>query len=143
MGTRIINMTTSISRRGFLKLAVGGLAVIGVPTSLTAYGTQIEPYDVELTRLDIVLPNLAPPFDGMKIAQVSDFHLGEWITVDHMLSIVKQVSSLAPDAIMLTGDIFGIRQRSTPRQVIQVLEAFSAPEGVFVIMGNRDYWAGD
>lgn len=136
-------MSEHVSRRRFLKLAAGGLLAIGIPSSLTAYAADVEPYAVGLTTLTLPLPHLSPRFDGMKIVQVSDLHLGEWITLDHMLAVSRQVNSLGADLIVVTGDIFGIRQRGTPAQVVRVLESFSAPEGVLAIMGNRDYWAGN
>src|SRR5215510_221104 len=136
-------MSTLLSRRKFLKLAAAGAATLAIPSALTAYAAEVEPYAVELTELSIPLANLPARFDGMRIVQASDFHMGEWITVDHMLSVVQQIQSLAPDLIVLTGDIFGFRRKNTPAEVIRVLSAFSAPDGVLAIMGNRDYYAGN
>jgi hypothetical protein len=59
-------MTEKMTRRRFLKVALGGtlgLGAVGIGGS--AYATRIEPYALEIVRLTVPLPGLDPAFDGL------------------------------------------------------------------------------
>jgi predicted MPP superfamily phosphohydrolase len=134
-------MAKNMSRRRFLQLALGstlGLGTLGIGGS--AYATRVEPYAIEVTHLTLPLRNLPAAFDGLKLVQLSDWHLGDWMTTEHMLTIASQVNSLKPDVIVATGDFVSRIWRPTPSSVTHSLEAFQAPEGVFAVLGNHDHW---
>src|SRR4051794_20806232 len=98
-------MSNTMSRRKFLKIAVGGVLGTGIPAiGGSAYITRIEPYSLSLSRVEVSLPHLAPTFDGMTIAQISDIHLGEWMNRERLMPVVRQVNALQPDIIAITGD---------------------------------------
>lgn len=130
-----------MSRRNFLKVALGGTLGLGaLSIGGTAYATRMEPYALEITHLTLPLPNLPPAFEGLTLVQISDLHLGEWMTTEHMLVIADQVNALKPDVIAVTGDFVSRIWRPIPSAVTQSLEAFRAPEGVFAVLGNHDHW---
>ena len=134
-------MAEKMSRRSFLKAALGstlGLGALGIGG--TAYATRVEPYALEITHLTLPLPNLPPAFDGLTVAQISDWHLGDWMTSEHMLTIAEQVNALKPDVIVATGDFVSRIWRPTPSAITHSLEALQAPEGVFAVLGNHDHW---
>jgi len=51
---------------------------------------------------------LPAAFDGYTITQISDLHLGEWMTLDRMMTVVQEVNALNADAIVITGDFISM-----------------------------------
>jgi uncharacterized protein len=131
----------SVSRRKFLKLSVGGVVGLGVPTVLGgAYATNIEPEALEITRLYIALRNLPKPFDGMTLVQISDLHMGDWMTSRRLLDIVQRVNALQPDIIAITGDFVSGGNPDMAVEMGRVVSQLTARERIFAILGNHDYW---
>jgi predicted MPP superfamily phosphohydrolase len=86
---------------------------------------------------------LAPAFDSYRIVQLSDLHLaeGKLLTPDRLEVIIQRVNRLRPDLILITGD-FVSHVDATSRDGISRLRRLDAPDGVFAITGNHDYWSG-
>lgn len=82
--------------------------------------------------------NLPDELSGLKIAHVSDFHIGELITPTHLEHIVKATNELQPDLIALTGDFIDFSNQYLPA-VTELLTQFEAPHGVYLVLGNHDY----
>lgn len=134
-------MPLKFSRRKFLRAAlttVGGFGIAGIGG--TAYITNVEPGFLDITRIDVPLPNLLKALDGLTIVQVSDWHLGEWMTLDKMLGIAKQTNDLNPDVIVFTGDFMSYVQPTTISDITHSVQAFKAREAVLAILGNHDHW---
>jgi predicted MPP superfamily phosphohydrolase len=102
--------------------------------------TQIDKA-IEITHLNITLPKLPPHFDGLSIVQVSDWHLGQWMTIDRIMAISQLINDLRPDIIVVTGDFVGLLTPDSPSDLTRALATLHAPEGIFAILGNHDYWA--
>src|SRR5260221_7673605 len=133
-------MANKISRRRFLKRAGGSVLGLG----LTAIGgsawiTKIEPDLVEITLVTIPLPNLPASFDGMTLVQVSDWHLGQWMTLDRMLAIARQANALQPDILVMTGDFLSIFLSTTYNDITQSIGAFTAREAGLAVLRNHDH----
>lgn len=82
---------------------------------------------------------LPEAFDGYKIVQLSDLHVGTWGKDPEFLkALVDTVNSYHPDLIVFTGDIVNRESRElTP--FIEVLSGLKAKDGVYSILGNHDY----
>ena len=100
---------------------------------------NVEPRLAEVTRVTATLPNLPDAFDGLTLVQTSDWHMGEWMTLDKMLSIAQQINALKPDMILHTGDYVGRALKNVLSDVTQSLQAFEAREGIYGTLGNHDY----
>lgn len=132
-----------ITRRGLLLAALN--ASIGVPAVGAAgygYVRAIEPGWVAIERQELVLADLPTAFAGYRIVQISDLHAdGEWMTPDRIRDVVRQVNALTPDLIAFTGDLITSRPVATILDgLIPELRQLSAPDGVFAVLGNHDYW---
>lgn len=90
-------------------------------------------------RVNVESDRLPSAFDGYRIAQISDLHLGTWGTDTTFVSaLVDSVNALHPDLIVFTGDI--VNQKSEEmKPFIPVLKRLNAPDGVYSILGNHDY----
>jgi predicted MPP superfamily phosphohydrolase len=88
----------TISRRRFLKGSLGAAAAVAL------YAGEIERHRIEVTEREIALRGLPSAFDGFRIAQLSDIHMGEFTEAFFLRSVVERVNGLRPDAVFLTGD---------------------------------------
>ena len=87
------------------------------------------------------LPDLPPEFDGFRIAQLTDLHLGPHLPRSRFERIADEMDTLAPDMIVVTGDI--VDDRAEDLEVYaSILGRMHAPSGVFLIAGNHDVYAG-
>ncbi len=134
-------MTETMTRRRFLKVALGGtlgFGVVGIGGS--AYITRIEPYALDVARLTLPLPGLDPAFDGLTIAQISDIHLGAWMTLEQMQSLVERINALEADVVAATGDFVSRLWSQTPGEITASLRGLTAREGLYAVLGNHDHW---
>jgi predicted MPP superfamily phosphohydrolase len=103
-----------------------------------AYATQVEPRWLATERIRVALPNLPPAFEGYRLAQISDLHMGESVPLGLIRAGVKRALELAPDAIVLTGD-YVTAWLDGPALVAE-LARLTAPDGVWAVLGNHDHW---
>ncbi len=130
-----------ISRRKFLK---GLLGTILAGLFAATYGFFIEPaLRLRVKRWRIARKDwTAPP---LKIAMISDIHLGEpLVTLRRLRKVVARTNAIGADIILLGGDFAaGHRFVSAPvpfDQAAQELANLKAPLGVFSVLGNHDWW---
>lgn len=96
-------------------------------------------HHIIVTQEDFYSRRLPSGFDGYKIVQISDLHVGTWGNDTVFLkNLVDTVNSLKPDLIVFTGDIVN-RQSSELSPFIGVLSQLKAKDGVYSILGNHDY----
>ncbi len=95
-------------------------------------------FDFKIHREKIDIHNLPDAFKGLKIVQVSDFHLGNWGLVKPMDEAIKTILNLNPDIIVFTGDLVTFSTREAYRFEEQ-LKKLKAPMGVYATLGNHDY----
>lgn len=91
--------------------------------------------------LDVRFPELPRGLKGMRIAQLSDLHVGPHTSRRHLARIAEAVRAAEPDLIVLTGD----QVDDYARDVEPLGRAFgglAAPLGVVAVAGNHDVYAG-
>lgn len=87
------------------------------------------------------LPRLPRGFEGMRIVQLSDLHVGPHTPKSKLARIAAATRDARPDLIALTGDLVDDYARDV-EPFEQGLGRFSAPLGVYAIPGNHDVYAG-
>lgn len=92
-------------------------------------------------RVDVEVPGLATEFDGLRIAQLSDLHIGPHTSRRFLRRIVEATAKLSADLIAVTGDLIDDRAEDVASYA-KALGALSAPLGVYMIPGNHDVYAG-
>lgn len=130
-----------ITRRGFL--AAGACAVGGV----ALYSGEIARHWIDVTRSDATIPGLPQAFDGLRIAQVSDFHMDEFTEAFFVREVVNRVNILNPDVVFLTGDFvtseFASRNFALRAgwQCAGILNELTCRER-YAVLGNHDFMIG-
>lgn len=128
-----------LSRRRLLQSAAGvSVAAVGV----AGYAWRLEAWWFEVVQQELELPGLPEAFAGFTIAQISDLHFGRLVSPDDLKPALESVMSLRADAIVVTGDLVTHVGHGEPDMIVQALSHLSAPEGVFAILGNHDWWWG-
>lgn len=92
-------------------------------------------------RLDVDFDHLPPGLEGMRIAQISDLHVGPHTSRRHLARIAAAVRDAEPDLIAVTGDQVDDYARDV-EPFAAAFHGLSAPLGVFAIPGNHDVFAG-
>jgi uncharacterized protein len=101
-------------------------------------GTLFWQFDFRVRRQKITLPELPGAFDGFKIVQFSDVHLGSWGSKQRLQEAMNAINGLNPDVIFFTGDMFNY-STADGKGFEQILKTIHAPYGIYAIMGNHDY----
>jgi len=90
---------------------------------------------VRLRERELRLPGLPPELDGLRIAHLSDFHLGVPSRGERATErAIDWVAERKPDLVCITGDLVS-RARGT-RRLTELLARLDDP---FVVLGNHDY----
>ena len=89
---------------------------------------------VRLRTLDVSLPGLPPALAGLRIAHLSDFHLGLPSRGTHAVGrAVEWVREREPELVLVTGDLV-----SRPRGEQQLRALLERMGSAFVVLGNHD-----
>ena len=113
------------------------LAISGVTTII--YGMVVTKTDFKVYPFEMKSVRIPENFDGLRIVQISDLHLGSFPEGDKDLPrAFEMINALKPDAILLTGDILNDNSRDM-RPWIKHLKSLEAPMGKYAVLGNHDY----
>ena len=103
------------------------------------WGAIVTPGTIEVNEVELEFANLPDAFDGYRIVQWSDAHLG---TYDGHTAIVEKqintINALHGDMICFTGDLVS-RETNEALPYRDLLASLHAPDGVFSVLGNHDY----
>lgn len=91
-------------------------------------------------RVPIPITGLPEEFEGLRITQLSDLHVGPQTPRRFLARIARQVKDSAPDMIVVTGDMVDDFARDVDIYA-SAFGSLSAPLGVYVIPGNHDIYA--
>lgn len=96
-------------------------------------------YNYKIEIVEVPLQNLPVAFDGFKIVQLADLHLGSYgESYKGIPRLVEEVNALRPDLIVFTGDMVNnFADEMNPW--IETLQQLKAPYGKFAVTGNHDY----
>ena len=104
------------------------------------YGSFIGFNKLEVNRHTYISDALPQAFDGYKIVQFSDAHVGSYSgnRQEILKRAIDSINALHPDMIVFTGDL----QNTHPQEIyehLDVLACLKAKDGVYSVLGNHDY----
>jgi hypothetical protein len=125
-----------ISRSAFLRkagLIGGGIVFGGLFTGIIKWV-----HDYKIWNETVRIPNLPNSFEGLKIIQFSDFHLGSWVSNKDLQEAVDTMNEMEADLVFFTGDLVNFSTaEALPYQ--DILVQIKAKYGVYCVLGNHDY----
>lgn len=125
----------SAARRRFLSNTA--VAAGAVPLAAAGYGFLFGRVEYEKSFVRMKLPRLPREFQGFRIAQLSDIHIGPFMTSSDIRHVVKMTNALKPDLIVLTGD-YVIWDPDTQEAAVESLTGLKAPLGIYGCLGNHE-----
>lgn len=136
MGNALHFFIRSCPRRPF---TLTGIVLALVSFGCIAYGSFVGVSRFDLKEVDYASRRLPAGFDGYRIVQLSDIHIGSWQGHPKtMQEMVDLVNAQHPDLIVFTGDL--INQQSHELDNFRgILSQLRAKDGVYSILGNHDY----
>jgi hypothetical protein len=124
-----------VGRRRFI---IGALGTTAVGCSLPAlYSMYYEPRWPRFTRLDFTVRDLPEALEGLRLVQLSDLHLGPYVSGAYLASVVDRCNELRPDVVALTGDYVFSSPRFIPR-VVDLITRLRPRLGMVGVLGNHD-----
>jgi uncharacterized protein len=129
----------SASRRTFFQYAT--ILAGGLPFLAATYGFAAGRLRYTIERVDVPVANLPPELDGLRIAQLSDIHIGDYMPPHEIRRAVDMANDLNPDISFVTGDF--VSSEGDPLDTcITELSRLRAPLGVWGCNGNHEIYAG-
>jgi predicted MPP superfamily phosphohydrolase len=95
---------------------------------------------IEITNINLCLPGLPAPFQGFRILQISDFHLGTSLSKGNLEQIIQKVNSLNPDLVAITGDFVNHDAEKYAPEIAEALKGLTPGKQKLAVLGNHDHW---
>lgn len=110
-----------------------------LPFFMIVYGIFKAVYHFKIYHVKLRFKHLPTPFDGLKIIQISDLHMGGFNYNFKILErAIKLINNLKPDLILCTGDLVN-NYAWELRGWDNVLNKLVAKKGKYAVLGNHDY----
>ena len=143
MGFVIVPMISFLLCRWLLPKRYGrqvGTALALLIVMLVGYGMTQGFSSLEVRQVEFVSSELPEAFDGYRIVQFTDAHVGTMTgsRAELLRRLVDTIRRQHADAIVFTGDLQNI-QPDELTAAKGMLSQLHAPDGVFTILGNHDY----
>lgn len=103
------------------------------------YGAIFTARNPKVYEYELNVDKLPKSFDGLRIVQISDFHLGSHGDNSKFVAkVVRKINSLNPDVVCFTGDLVNSLSSETIAHS-NVLQKINSKYGVYSVLGNHDY----
>lgn len=121
----------------------GGLLALGL--GLLAWAAFIEPNRLVERRQTILLSGWPKELSGLKVALVSDLHVGApFVDAQKVQAVRALVDAWKPEVVLIAGDLMVGTNRGprslSPDEAAATLRGWTAPGGVWAVLGNHDWW---
>lgn len=126
------------TRRYFFQTAstlAGAVPFVGV-----LYGFVAGRLHYTVERVEVPLANLPEGLDGLRIAQLSDIHIGAYMPHEQVRRAVAMANELGAHLAVVTGDLV-TASRDPLEACVKELAALRAPLGVWGCLGNHEIYA--
>ena len=108
----------------------------------TRGSTKFKPELFDLVNVNVKINDLPFTFHNYRIINLTDIHLGQWISPEYLNGVADYVNSLNPDMITLTGDYVSYILEGYEDDLLDSFKKLKAKDGKYAVLGNHDHWAG-
>jgi len=125
-------------RRKWLKWICTFVVVLG--WYILLYGTYVGVAHIEVRQVEFSSKDLPEAFDGYRIVQFSDLHIGSFTGWREQIlkDVIDSINAQKGDLIVFTGDL----QNKMPKEIVpfrELLAKLKAKDGIISVLGNHDY----
>jgi uncharacterized protein len=128
---------TSQERRQLIQ-AAGTLAVIS-PFATMAFGIVVGRLDFRLREVEMPVANLDPDLDGLRILQISDVHIGKFLSEREFARAIDMCRGLRPHLTVMTGDLI-TDYRDPLDACLRQLARVKSDAGMLGCLGNHEIY---
>ncbi|MCP4547905.1 MAG: metallophosphoesterase [bacterium] len=128
----------NLERRRFLQTGLAALPVGAM--ALSGAGVIGSALTARVIKLEARLPNLPHGLEGLRVLHLSDLHLGLFVTLHDLESILTRAQEMNPDLVLVTGDLMD-DLRVMPA-ALNMIRDFRAPLGAWACLGNHEHGNG-
>jgi predicted MPP superfamily phosphohydrolase len=125
-----------LGRRQFLQQF--GLLGAGAPFIVSLSSIQLS-YDFRVEEREIWLPHWPKALDGLRVAHLSDIHVGGAMNRERVLHVAALTNAARPDIVLHTGDFLTHRSGDFDAPLYEALARIHAPYGQWASLGNHDF----
>jgi predicted MPP superfamily phosphohydrolase len=140
----LIWLIGALTKANLSAIAVSLRASVQVPLIISAiigiYG-YFEARNIRLEKITVETLKLPANIERVRIAQISDVHLGLIIREERLRRILDKVKEANPDIFISTGDLVD-GEINRLEGLAEMLAEVKAPLGKYAIRGNHEYFAG-
>lgn len=116
-----------------------GLAASVIPFFAILWGLLFGRFHYQVDKTEISFSDLPKSFDGLRIVQLSDIHLGSvYGKQDRLKKAIDIVNSLNPDLVLFTGDLVN-NYSEEAHGWEDLFSGIKSRYGKFSVLGNHDY----
>jgi uncharacterized protein len=120
---------------------VQALVVLSLTVPALVFGFRVARGKPKIVRITVPVKGLGKAFDGFRIAQITDIHIGETLGREFLEGVVAQVNALQPDIVAVTGDAIDGSVKSL-RAEVEPFSKLAGKLGNFYVTGNHEYYHG-
>ena len=128
------SLRCALSARGYF------LLVLSVAVLVAGYGS-VEATRIGIKRVVIRTARIPARVSPLRIAQISDVHIGLIVRHDRVRRIIEQVKKTDPHLFVSTGDLVDGEINSL-QGLAEILQEVNPRYGKFAITGNHEFYAG-
>lgn len=103
---------------------------------------KFDPNKIDVVEIDITIDNLGWNFNNLRILNLTDIHLGQWINPEYLDKLIDYVNTLDVDLVTLTGDYFSYVTKGYEQSLQDSFKKIESKYGKFGVLGNHDHWMG-
>lgn len=130
---------TSERRRFFRRAMAASTAGLSATLGAKAVYDTYERFVVK--RVEVPLKRLDPIFDGFRIVQISDVHIGPMLGESFVDLICEKIATLDADIVVITGDLVDGTVDMLGQEISKFKE-MKQRHGIFFVTGNHEYYSG-
>ncbi|HEB7541433.1 TPA: metallophosphoesterase [Campylobacter coli] len=123
----------NLTLRSLFDFAIITLAAVSIYTSINnaIRVPEIQSVDIQLAKLD----------RDLKIAMLTDIHLGKNLHKDFLDKLIVEVNLQKPDMVVIVGDLVDTNPKEL-QNYISRLNDLNSTYGTFYALGNHEYYHG-
>jgi predicted MPP superfamily phosphohydrolase len=122
-------------------LAWTGAACVLIGFGSVLWGASVGNYRIRIDHVKLPSRRFAERHRDLRIAHISDLHIGSLLPPERLGELVARVNQLEPDFVMITGDIFDFDSSYVDAGCAELAQ-LRGRHGVYAVLGNHDVYTG-
>ncbi|NNC21495.1 metallophosphoesterase [Corallococcus sp. AB004] len=128
----------NLERRNLLVKAGQAMPVLAIGAS--GVGVVSGSLGFTVREVEVKLRGLPAALDGFRIGQITDVHVGPFISPEYLRGAVEVMNTAGVDLQVMTGDL--IDDVNQVDETMAALASTTARHGMLAVLGNHEHWRG-